>query len=307
MTIRADIYPNLRDTLLGRRDEMLNMYFDEARNALSRFFRSREEIIEYVNGLPNREDAELFLDVCGFYNIAKNYARLPFLKFIMIISAIEQISVRGYKPLSEWLVNEINKEFVEKELKFDRKFESFKKIIKQLNDQYHKNFGARKKLFEFIREYLEDNEKIMLVKSFRTKRTKYLEGAYYRLTSHYQSMEEYAEKMRTKVYEGWLPKCYDWQNCQIRGGKCNPNVRCVLLTNQEAFKRQLNITTRIIYDYRSMFVHNARLPPFSGNGEMVSVLDIYNGKPIVIEFRITDFEIILENALKRYFDGLQKV
>ena len=46
MKIREDIYPNLQDTLLWRRDEMLNSYLDEARNGLSRFFGSREEIID---------------------------------------------------------------------------------------------------------------------------------------------------------------------------------------------------------------------------------------------------------------------
>ncbi len=309
MTIRADIYPNLRDTLLWRRDERLNKYLDEARSALSRFFHSREEIIEYVNGLPNREDAELFLDVCGFYNIAKNYARLPFLKFIMIISVMERLCVRKYRLFIDWLRMKENQELVEKELESfeNRKLESFKEIIKRLNAQYLEIFSLRKKLFEFIWKYLEDNEKIMLVKSFRTKRTRYLEEARYTLTPRYQSIEEYAEKMRTKVGEGWLPNCYDWQNCWIQYGRCHPNIRCVLCTNQKALKRQLNIITRIIYAYRSMFVHKARLPPFSENGEMVSVIDIYEEKPIMIEFKITDFEIIIENAFKRYFDILQKV
>lgn len=74
MQIRDDIYPKLNDTPLWTREGELERRIDQAFNTLSTFLETKEEVAKYVNNFQKSDHAELFLDVCSFYDIAKNYA-----------------------------------------------------------------------------------------------------------------------------------------------------------------------------------------------------------------------------------------
>lgn len=304
--IRDDIYPNLTDTLLWQRDEVIRNFLDEATSALGRFFGTQDELIKYINGFVRREDAETFLDVCRFFNIAKNYACHPFLEFIMMISVVENLGVPRYLLFFDWLVTKENKKIVESELNLDKNksYDSFLALMKKLNEKYLETFGLRRSLLNFFDKNLEDKEKVNLIRSFETKKVKCVYQVLYTVTSRYGSIEEYAKNTGKTIDERLLPACYDWKNCWIQYGQCHPDVRCVLLADKKALEKHLSRTIDIIYDYRSMFVHKARSPPFSKTISIVQ--DVYENKPIIIHLTLEEWGIMMENALKKHFDKLDR-
>lgn len=103
-----------------------------------------------------------------------------------------------------------------------------------------------------------------------------------------------------------MPRCYEWRKWYIEYGKCHPDVNCPLREDEDRLRKGFNYINRIIYTYRSMFAHKARTPPFSTDDDILHVTDIYKGDLILIEFTLGDFEEIVDNVLKRYFDGLPK-
>ena len=304
LRIRGDIYPNLKDTLLWQRDDVIKDFLNEANSALGRFFSTQDELIKYINGFVRREDAELFLDVCRFFNIAKNYACHPFLEFIMMISVVENFGVPRYLSFFDWLVTKENKKIIESEFNLDKNkgYDSFLASMKKLNEKYLETFGLRRSLLSFFDENLEDKEKVKLIRSFETKKVKCVYKAHHTVASRYSTIEDYAKDTGKTIDERLLPACYYWQNCWVEYGQCQPDVRCVLLANKKALEHHLSRTIGIIYGYRSMFVHKARSPPFSKTTSIVQ--DVYENKPIIIRLTLEELQIMMENALKKHFDKL---
>lgn len=306
LRIRDDIYPNLKDTFLWQRDEVIKGFLNEANSALGRFFSTHDELIKYINAFLRREDAELFLDVCRFFNIAKNYACHPFLEFIMMISVVENLGIPRYLSFFDWLVTKENKKIIESEfnLSKNKSYDSFVASMERLNEKYLETFGLRRSLLSFFDKNLEDKEKVKLIRSFETKKVKCVYKAHYKVTSRYGTIEDYAKDTGKTIDERLLPACYDWQNCWIEYGQCQPDVRCVLLVDKKALEQHLGRTIGIIYDYRSMFVHKARSPPFSKTTSIVQ--DVYENKPIIIRLTLEELQIMMENALKKHFDKLDR-
>ena len=72
----------------------------------------------------------------------------------------------------------------------------------------------------------------------------------------------------------------------------------------ELVDAELKRIINVIYDYRSMFVHRARSPPFD-EGNASFVVDVYDNRPIMIFFSLSELEEMLENSMKRHFDEFQ--
>lgn len=178
MQIRDDIYPKLKNTPLWTREGELERRINQAFNTLERFFETTEEVAKYVNNFQERKHAELFLDACSFYNISKSNPEHPFLKFIMMISTLEKVSSPEHKSFKDWLVSGGNKALVEEELdKLESpEYESFKEMVENLFEEYIEKFGALRNLRQFLWENFEEEEKIQIVKSFRTRKQEYVES-----------------------------------------------------------------------------------------------------------------------------------
>ncbi|MDI6799002.1 MAG: hypothetical protein QMD12_03375 [Candidatus Aenigmarchaeota archaeon] len=308
--IRDDIFPNLQDTLLWRRNEEIKKYLEETQKCLERFFSSLANLIEYVNGFDRPEDVELLIEICRFYNIVKNFAQHPFLKFIMMISIFERLSCDKYLSFHDWLVVRQNRETLENKISEIVDYDSLIAVLNTWYKDYINVYGLKRNLLVFFKDNLTENEKIKLIRSFHVRRTKYIERAGYvllkkagRTHREYRSIEEYSNMESQPLDEKLLPYCYDWKNCYIEDGKCCPDVICRLKDNEEALDKEFNRIIGIIYDYRSMFVHRARSPPFNGNN-LDFIIDVYDGRPIIIHLNLSELQEMLENPLKKHFDRL---
>lgn len=309
--IRDDIFPHLQDTLLWRREEEIRRYLEETQTCLDRLFPTLADLIEYLNGFDSPQDVELLISVCKFYNIAKNYANHPFLKFIMMISVFEKLSCGRYLSFHDWLVMRENRETLENSI---AKIEDYDSLISFLNKSYQDYvslYGLTSNLFRFFKEHLTENEKIELVRSFHVSRKQCIERDRYVLSRkhgvarrEYENIEECSRVEGQPLEERLLPHCYDWKDCYLEYGRCCPDVACILKGNEELLDEELKRIINIIYDYRSKFVHGARAPPFSGNG-VDFVSDVYNERPITIYFNLDELQEMLEDSLKRHFDRLQ--
>lgn len=308
--MRDIIFPSLQNTQLWHRDEEINKYLKETQKCLERFFPSIESLIKYINGFDRPEYVEVLMEVCRFYNVAKNHACHPFLKFIMMISIFERLSCNRYLSFYNWLVMRENRQILEDKIGKIIDYGTLIDFLNSLYQDYIVKHGLKQNLLRFFEENLTEDEKIKLIRSFHIRRTKYLERAEHVLLKNaevalreYANIDEYSRLKGQQVDEKLLPYCYDWKKCYIEYGRCCPDINCPLKDNREALTRELRRVINIIYNYRSMFVHRAKSPPFPENG-VNFVIDIYENAPIVIHLNLSELQEMLENSLKRYFDKL---
>lgn len=308
MDLRGDIYPDLGDGITWSREGKLKERIEKAMISLDRFFESEKDIIEYVNGFETPEDAELFLNICRFYYYSKLDNELGFYKFIMFISVLEKASNRNYKTFVEWIKSGEDKNKIKEKLDeiTEVEFAEFKELIDDLHEEYLKSYGARRNLKEFLWNNLTKDEKIDIIRSFRTKKKKHVSPVSPKIASKYDSLEKCAEEEMVTPQEAILPRCFHWQRCYLGMSTCDPGVNCILLEDKERLEHEFNYITQILYCYRSDFAHNTRVPPFSHDEDVSFMFDIYEGDLIIIEMNLKDFEELIDKALKRFFDSLQK-
>ena len=116
--LRGDLYPNLKNSLLWNRERLLDEYVEIAQKVFSRYFTSKMDVITYINNFRDSKDAEFFLDICRYYNISKSYEKSPFVKLVMMISAIDKAARlrQKYVPFDEWITCEGNGEKFQEEV-----------------------------------------------------------------------------------------------------------------------------------------------------------------------------------------------
>lgn len=316
--IRKDIFPKMSGFLVSR-EKTINDWVNEAFSAISAQFNSKDQFIEYINSFKDRETAELFLRICSFYCIAKKHQPKSYVKLIMMISAIEHLMNKGkqYEEFCFWI--EKQKPKIAEKLSSVKSIneEDFTKIIRFLRDDYFKIYGSQRNVVEFFQNHLSVEDKIRLVKSIRSNRTKTLPKF---SLKEYQTLfkaspktiDEASRKTGIKIEESFMPYCYDWKQCQIDYGSCLASVDCKLRNaeNKSLLDSTLKkVITHDIYQIRNDFIHNARITPLnekdSDGFSSIGVFGVIGTKRKQIQIELTPEELqgVFEKGLKNYFDG----
>lgn len=306
--IRKDIFPKMI-SFLEAKDITIAKYIDQAFEAFSEVFSSKDEFIKYINSLENHETAELFIKICKFHSITKKYQPTSYVKLIMIISAIERITNkdRPYQEFYFWIDTQrtkITEELSKKDTVNER---VFRKIIAKLREDYFTIYGSRRNVLDFFQNHLSVENKIKLIKSIRVKWTNSISQFCFQvhnLINHPfpQTIEEAGKMNNKEVRMSLMPYCYDWKKCWIEVG-CIPSVYCPLLENENLLDIALKKVVTDIYQMRNDFVHSAKIMPLSENNT-IGILSVVGKerKPVSIELTAHELETIFENGLKHYFD-----
>jgi len=310
MEIRIDIFSEL-GWFYSSREVELDIWVKEAYQPFNTHFSTLDKFISFINDIEKTEDAERFIRLCQFYNSSKNYVKHSFTKLIMMFSIIESIISLGktYRPFKDWILGQY--ELIESRLTELKKIDVpiFKKIIDDLKIIYHDEYGSTRNVIDFFNDYISDDEKVNIIKSFRYKMTdyvsKYSEKLYekipHMIISNFNDFKEKGYHVENEL----MPICYNWRFCYIDYGHCHPNIFCELKEDDSLMALTLKKVINIIYSMRSDFVHNARMPPIGESGIDI-VGGMFKGKPIMIELNIGEFEKIFENGFLEYFNQLKK-
>ena len=154
---------------LNKISKRKKQYFDEEANsaafeALKDNFNGENEFYNFIDTLP--EPLKVKFIMCGvFYNEAKLVHKKANIKLIMILSIIEEInSKEEFKDFKSWCDNKQNTKINLNE------YTSFDELLKYLKIEYHKMHGSKQKTTTFFESYLKENDKNILINSFKTEK-----------------------------------------------------------------------------------------------------------------------------------------
>jgi hypothetical protein len=123
---------------------------------------------------------------------------------------------------------------------------------------------------------------------------------------------EYIKKNKNRKSWEALPICFDkndFLQCysiDFYGhgkGYCRYNYICKLDKDEKILDEYFRKTVKTIYDWRSKFVHNMKIPPIS---ETAMRGDVYKNKSVIVELTTKELKPIFEKMIIRYFDGFPK-
>lgn len=322
VNLRDDIYPKMTDWYGQTREDILNVWIDEAYIPFTEKFKSRDDFILFLNAISNPKDAELFLRLCKFYAVSKTVVKDTFTKLIMIFSIIETIVMRGekYQPFKQWIVKRSNSELIQSKIPEIQNSspKSFRKIMEYFKNVYHNTYGSTRNVISFFDKYVDFEYKRKIIKSFRYKRfdvvyqfSKWFFEDWERKPEIYQvstirELENYRDDYSKKYMieeNDLMPNCYTWEYCYVDYGDCYPEYGCFLEKEPKTLQRHLNEIINVIYAMRSEFVHNAHYPSIGGAG-MDVYGGVYNDASILVLMSIIDFERIFENGLLNYYRSI---
>jgi len=209
-----------------------------------------------------------------------------------------------------------------------------------LRERWRQEYGSVTKITDFFNKFLTKEEKVEFVKSIKyfrkvpelpPTRMDSIEGKTpeeaNRIFEEWNKTIEEERQLSFKTDEDvknyvknrnfkktWepLPVCFDMNHywkCYSRNpygqgiGYCHYNFYCPLVHDEDMLKECFRKTVATVYDWRSKFVHEARLPPIK---EVAMLGGIYKKKSIIVELTTTKLKPVFERMLKRYFDQYQK-
>ncbi|MCW4005250.1 MAG: hypothetical protein NWF04_01425 [Candidatus Bathyarchaeota archaeon] len=272
-------------------------------------------------------------------NCRKTLEMPSFLVLIMIISIMERLS-QGEKTYQEFYTWMGTKKARKKVQDFLEKDETKKAdvLIEDLRECWLKEYGSTTRITEFFKNFLTKEEKIEVVKSIRYvfkvfelppksfdnsggKKEiaeildKWEEVVNKKQEISFQSDQDifdYIEKNDNKKTYKVLPICFNEERfleCYSRDiygrgkGYCNYNHLCKLGKDSKILNDCFVQTVKTIYDWRSKFVHNMKIPPIR---ETSMVSDSYDNKLVLVELTTKSLKPVFERMIKRYFDQFQK-
>jgi hypothetical protein len=280
------------------------------------------------------------IDTCP--NCGGTFEMPAFIVLIMVISVMEKLAsvdsggIESWVDFYDWVSRkDINKEYTQG-LR-NGKFKNSNAFVDSLKARWSLEFGSLTKVTNFLKAIMNPEEKRELIKSIRyfqkipnlppkkmpeVKPNASLEDI--EKTIHKQIEDEQEIIFKTKEdIENYvknnefgttleaLPICFDsnrfWNCYAIDGfghgqGFCRFKYDCTLLTNLQKLDKCFKETVRTIYDWRSKFVHDAKLPPVR---ETAINGTIYKGKYVVVELTTSDFKKVFEKLVKKFFDKFQ--
>lgn len=142
------------------KNEGENAAFDALKNY---FEGDRKAYNIFISKLPE-EDKSKFINCGVFYNEAELERSRANIRFIMILSIIEEInSKEDFIDFKEWCDQQKN-------MSLDTCC-SFKQLLECLKDKYHKMHGSKQKTLTFFESYVSDEDKNKLIDSLKTEKT----------------------------------------------------------------------------------------------------------------------------------------
>jgi hypothetical protein len=202
------------------------------------------------------------------------------IKTLFLISFIESLTTHNYIRLHDWLKDSANKDIVMTNLK-DLDDKNIQQKMGKLCEIYFEKYGAFRKVFNFLNQYLLEEDKFWLLQEITFKRA---EGG-----------------------KGYQPICFSSENkdCQRRGDslccyECKIEKDKMLLN--EAFKKLI----KELYNMRSEFVHNAKYVDITVPDDInvTSVFDAYKKGQKYISYvsdvKYEDFKKLVVTATVRY-------
>lgn len=308
LQIPQDLYPN-SDFL--EKSKIIGEYYNHLLTTFGRFFSNEQEIITYLQNFNEHADAEYFLETGNILFISRQISE-PSLQLVMIISAIEKNTQRNFMDFNSWVnsdqstfdtvFTEIHKSEVDPK-------DNLKEILKKLSADYHQQFGARNNFANFIETFASSEDQNRLIMSFRFV----VDQAAINYSKRLPKMPDVAEiaeleQTSIQVRRACLPRCYNWERCFVSQTNCDPDIGCLLEEDSTFKQTTIRSMAKTIYDMRSYIVHQAGDVPFVKDlGPGISSFNfvMLGNRPIYIDLRINEFERIMVDALKRYFDTLQ--
>jgi hypothetical protein len=326
MDIRNDIY------LLPEAKTYLQALTHRTQEAFPNLFPTTDDVIVYVNNFKNPKTAALLLDVGNYYNTAKFYTcpkcstpqktqtcpscsktmeMPPFTMLIMVMSVFEKLAsaessgFEGWVDFYDWVSRrDVDAEYLQVLRK--GKFKDFASLMDSLKGRWSKEYASITKITNFLRTLMCPEEKQALIKSI-----KYLQAVPELSAQSFAGEEEirsYVKKNPAKTTETALPACFElkehWK-CYTNGsvqGYCRGKSSCPIMADKEKLDRCFKDTIKTIYDWRSGFIHDLKLPPL----RETAVYGVrYRGKYVVAELSTAEFKPVFECLVKKFFDNYQ--
>lgn len=308
--LRNDMFPKM-GSYFGSKESTIQQWVDEAFDALSSLFSSKDEFVEYLNSLRNHKDAELLVRASQFYLISKKYQSESYFKLIMIISVIERLINREnrFQDFHAWVQKQDTK-IQNLLLPADKvDLQKFKEIMDALSEEYFQVFGSGRNVLKFFQDYFVLADKIELAKSMKANLTdvvpaysERMGGIKYIVKNPVSNIKE-LEKYGFKVSKSMMPYCYDWRKCYATHSGCESQLGCLLNEDENLTKMILKKVVGLMYQMRNDFVHSARVTPLN-ESKSIFTSGRVGKEPVFIELTANDLEAMFEKALKRYFDKL---
>ena len=278
-------------------------------------------------------------DVCPNKECNESFKMPAHVVSTMMISIMEKLS-RGlgdYRDFFDWINEKNIAKKYQARLK-SREIETYKELAESLRDEYRDEYGSSTKITEFFKRFLDKDEKIDFIRSIRYPKrapdlpprlpdikrlTKENLGKYFQeiekeryiLFKSDEDIRKYVQRKSLKSIHHPLPDCFDEEHywkCYSRDlngqgyGYCHYSLfagHCRLLQDEALLDAYFRKAVQTFYDWRSEFVHDARLPPIREITDIV--LDFYKRKKkhVIVEINIKKLRPTFENMFRRYFDA----
>lgn len=274
-------------------------------------------------------------------NCGKPFEMPAFIVFIMLVSIMERLSL-GLKKFTDFygwvgkkkIISDYQKMLDSGEIK------EYEELAHSLRERWDQEYGSATKVTEFLDNFMNKEEKVEFIKSIRflkqvpdlpPKRVSSIErktpeevkGIFEELKKVHEresqlsfmtdeDVKNYVKSSDVKMTRAALPECFDekhYWKCYSRDhsgrgiGYCHYDHYCPLIRDEKMIEEHFRKTVKIIYDWRSKFVHEATLPPIR---EVATLGTIYKKKHMVDTLTTTKLRPVFERMLKRYFDQYQK-
>ena len=260
----------------------------------------------------------------------------------MIISIMEKLASVNLSGVESWVdfYNWVSKKEITQRyenLLESREIKSFKQLMSELKSQYSSEFGSINKVVNFLSTSMDASEKQALIKSIKFMRevpelppfkmpepepnadfdemletmqslTQDSRGITF---ENEEAVKEFVKQNGSKKVWEALPACYDgkqyWRCYAIEfdgtgHGYCRFKYDCALLIDKQKLEECFRSTVKMVYEWRSKFVHDVELPPVRENAIFGTR---YKNNYVIGELTTTDFKAIFERLVKRFFDSYQ--
>lgn len=266
-----------------------------------------------------------------------------YLFLIMYISIMERLSrdYLLWVDFKDWVIKPENRRKYNTILKSG--VLDYKRLIYMMKQRYEKEFGSETKITEFFKNSTTDEEKLFFIITIRYPRnapelpdSRALPGLNALMVARGVNAEKrqqlIAEKRQQLIFRteedirnyvarnnhkvAWytLPICFkeeEYWRCYIKRyddqglGYCriSNSEQCPLSVDHKRLEESFEKTVRTIYDWRSKFVHDMKMPPIH---ETASIGIFYDKGPISVELSTEKFRPFFEQMIIRYFKKYQK-
>lgn len=260
---------------------------------------------------------------------------------IMIFSIIEHLSLglKEYVSFYDWIGKKETKRKYEDFLT-SKKIKSYSELIKSLRSQWRDEYGSTTNVTEFFDKFLTKTEKIQLIKSIRflievpalplsdmeniegktreqalacldqwEKQVKKEQQIVFKTE---EDIKNYVKIQNNKQVIRALPICFnenEYWTCYGKSyygqpfGYCLHVYDCRLFDQKQFRDKCLRKIIKMIYNWRSIFVHEAKQPPIR---ETVMLGGTYKKRNVIVELTTAELKPLFERMLKKYFNQYQK-